>query len=381
MIKAPISLQDLRRRLYIKAKAEPAWRFWGLYVHVCKQETLREAYLLARANDGAPGIDGVTFEAVEAEGTEQFLGQLREELMQRTYRPQAARKVEIPKANGKMRQLSIPSIRDRVVQGTLKLILKPIFEADFQPGSFGYRPKKSAHSAVRRVQAAILEGKTYVIDFDLRAYFDTARFLPLVNANGIHRPRRLRTRRNSNPRKPKLSVWPTLGGILCGWPLQPMLLIHSRLGREEDSAPLGQGVSAPRFRLEAVEQGMAIRHPGTLCGVPRFVWVTLGSRPSMIRLISFAMNCAGARSAGNPHATCDVAGAGNGATANPKRARRGKPRIQAKEEPAGRRASARPYRRPKKMFRAGLYARVSTNDQQTLAMQSRAMREYVARRG
>ena len=175
MIKAPINLQDLRRRLYVKAKAEPTWRFWGLYVHVCKRETLREAYLLAKANDGAPGIDGETFAAVEAGGSEMFLDQLREELVQQTYRPQRARKVEIPKGGGKMRQLSIPSIRDRVVQGALKLILEPIFEADFQPGSFGYRPKKSAHAAIRRVKEAILQGKTYVIDFDLRAYFDTVR--------------------------------------------------------------------------------------------------------------------------------------------------------------------------------------------------------------
>ena len=175
MTKAPISLQDLRRRLYVKAKAEPTWRFWGLYVHVCKRETLREAYLSAKANDGAPGIDGVTFAAVEAEGLEEFLGQLREELVQQTYRPQRARKVEIPKGGGKMRQLSIPTIRDRVVQGALKLILEPIFEADFQPGSFGYRPKKSAHAAIQRVSKAILEGKTYVIDFDLRSYFDTVR--------------------------------------------------------------------------------------------------------------------------------------------------------------------------------------------------------------
>src|SRR5215469_13082788 len=175
MIKAPINLQDLRRRLYIKAKAEPAWRFWGLYVHVCKRETLREAYLQAKANDGAPGIDGVTFAAVEAEGREQFLNRLREELVLRTYRPQRARKVEIPKGNGKMRQLSIPSIRDRVVQGALKLILEPIFEADFQPGSFGYRPKKSAHAAIQRVSQAILEGKTYIIDLDLRSYFDTVK--------------------------------------------------------------------------------------------------------------------------------------------------------------------------------------------------------------
>jgi len=175
MTKALVNLQDLRRRLYIKAKTEPTWRFWGLYVHVCKRETLCEAYRQAKANDGAPGIDGVTFAAVEAEGVEDFLDQLRKELVERTYRPQKARKVEIPKGGGKMRQLSIPSIRDRVVQGALKLILEPIFEADFQPGSFGYRPKKSAHAAIQRVSKAILEGKTYVIDFDLRSYFDTVR--------------------------------------------------------------------------------------------------------------------------------------------------------------------------------------------------------------
>src|SRR5689334_1497890 len=129
MTKAPINLQDLRRRLYVKAKAEPTWRFWGLYVHVSKQETLREAYRLARSNGGAPGIDGVTFEAIEAEGLDDFLEQLHKELVERRYRPLRLRRVEIPKEGGKMRQLSIPSIRDRVVQGALKLILEPIFEA------------------------------------------------------------------------------------------------------------------------------------------------------------------------------------------------------------------------------------------------------------
>jgi RNA-directed DNA polymerase len=115
---------------------------------------------MAKANDGAAGIDGVTFQAVEAEGTEPFLDQLREELVQKTYRPQPARKVEIPKGNGKMRQLSIPSMRDRVVQGAVKLILEPNFEADFQPGWFGYRPKKSAHAAIQRVRQAMVECKT-----------------------------------------------------------------------------------------------------------------------------------------------------------------------------------------------------------------------------
>src|ERR1700730_11520136 len=175
MTKTPITLQDLRRRLYVKAKAEPSWRFWGLYAHVCKPETLRAAYERAKQNDGAPGTDGVTFEAIEVDGVERFLDQLREELVQRSYRPQRPRKVGIPKEGGKVRQLSIPSIRDRVAQGALKLILEPIFEADFQPGSYGYRPKKSAHAAVRRVADAIVEGKTYVVDLDLRSYFDTVR--------------------------------------------------------------------------------------------------------------------------------------------------------------------------------------------------------------
>src|SRR5499425_416522 len=181
MIKAPIHLQDLRRRLYVKAKTEPSWRFWGLFVHVCKRETLREAYRLAPANDGAPGIDGVTFESVEANGLEGFLEQLRQELVERTYRPERLRKVEIPKEGGKVRQLSIPSIRDRVVQGALKLILEPIFEADFQPGSFGYRPKKTAHEAINRVAKGIVEAKTKIIDLDLRAYFDTVQYSLLLD--------------------------------------------------------------------------------------------------------------------------------------------------------------------------------------------------------
>ena len=101
MTKAPISLQDLRRSLYVKAKAEPTWRFWGLYVHVCKMETLREAYRMAKSNDGAPGIDGVTFEAIEESGVESFLKQIREELVTNTYRPMRARKKEIPKDGGK----------------------------------------------------------------------------------------------------------------------------------------------------------------------------------------------------------------------------------------------------------------------------------------
>jgi RNA-directed DNA polymerase len=136
-------------------------------------ETLREAYQMAKANDGAPGVDGVTFAAIEESGPEIFLRQIRDELVTHTYRPMPARKKEIPKDGGKkVRVLSIPAIRDRVVQGALKLILEPIFEADFQPGSYGYRPKRTAHQAVNRVAQAIVEEKTRIIDIDLRAYFD-----------------------------------------------------------------------------------------------------------------------------------------------------------------------------------------------------------------
>jgi RNA-directed DNA polymerase len=175
MIKAPVNLQDLRRKIYVKAKTESSWRFWGLYVHVCKEETLREAYRLAEKNNGAPGIDGVTFEAIEMQGVEDFLKQIQNELIERTYVPLRARKQEIPKDGTKVRVLSIPAIRDRVVQGALKLIMEPIFEADFQAGSFGYRPKRTAHEAVDRVAQAIVQHKTRVIDIDLSAYFDNVR--------------------------------------------------------------------------------------------------------------------------------------------------------------------------------------------------------------
>jgi RNA-directed DNA polymerase len=175
MTKAPVGLQDLRRRIYVKAKAEPSWRFWGLYVHVCKMETLREAYALAKENDGAPGSDGVSFEAIEESGVAAFLEQIQEELIGRSYCPMRSRQKAIPKEGGKVRLLSIPCIRDRVVQGALKLILEPIFEADFQPGSYGYRPRRTAHAAVERVAQAIVENKTRVIDLDLRAYFDSVR--------------------------------------------------------------------------------------------------------------------------------------------------------------------------------------------------------------
>lgn len=133
------------------------------------------AYEMARKNNGAPGTDGVTFEDIEAQGVARFLEQIQDQLIGRTYVPLPARKKEIPKGDGKFRTLLIPAIRDRVVQGALKLILEPVFEADFQSGSYGYRPKRAAREAVNRVAQAIVQDKTRVIDLDLRAYFDTVR--------------------------------------------------------------------------------------------------------------------------------------------------------------------------------------------------------------
>jgi RNA-directed DNA polymerase len=136
---------------------------------------------MAKSNNGAPGIDGVTFDTIEKDGVESFLKQIQDELVHNTYQPMRVRKKEIPKDGGtKVRVLSIPAIRDRVVQGALKLILEPIFEADFQSGSYGYRPKRTAHEAVLRVDKAIVEGKTRIIDLDLRAYFDSVQHYLLL---------------------------------------------------------------------------------------------------------------------------------------------------------------------------------------------------------
>lgn len=175
MIKASFNMQDLRRKIYLKAKSEKTWRFWGLYVHVCKMETLEQAYHDAKANNGAPGIDGVTFDDIENSGLTAFLTQIHNELITETYRPMRNRIKEIPKDNGTFRVLGIPTIRDRVVQGALKLILESVFEADFQEGSYGYRPKRTAHAAIDRVAVAVVKHKIRVIDVDLKAYFDNIR--------------------------------------------------------------------------------------------------------------------------------------------------------------------------------------------------------------
>lgn len=175
MTKTSIDLQELRTRIGEKAKADPQHRFWGLYTHVWKLNVLGEAYRLAKKNNGAPGVDGVTFKQIEAEGLELWLEALSQELQDRSYQPLPCRQVDIPKDGGKVRRLKVPAIRDRVVQAALRQILEPIFEADFQEGSFGYRPKRNPHQALERVQHGLNKKLHQVIDLDLKSYFDTVR--------------------------------------------------------------------------------------------------------------------------------------------------------------------------------------------------------------
>jgi RNA-directed DNA polymerase len=170
----PIAIRTLQRKLYCKAKAEPAFRFYLLYDKIYRDDILRHAYALAHENAGAPGVDGVTFAVIEAAGVEAWLAGLRVELVAKTYRPDPVRRVSIPKADGEgERMLGIPTIRDRVVQTAAKLVLEPIFEADFEDNAYGYRPARGAFDAVKDVHRHICRGYTNVVDADLSRYFDS----------------------------------------------------------------------------------------------------------------------------------------------------------------------------------------------------------------
>jgi RNA-directed DNA polymerase len=168
----PSNIRELQRKLYIKAKQEPNYRFYSLYDKIYREDILAHAYELAKANQGAAGVDQQSFAEIESEGRQKWLAGLREELCKGTYQPQPVRRVMIPKANGGERPLGIPTIRDRVAQTAAKLVLEPIFEADLEPNAYGYRPKRSAQDAVREVHRLICEGYTDVVDADLSKYFD-----------------------------------------------------------------------------------------------------------------------------------------------------------------------------------------------------------------
>ena len=163
----PEKIRRLQRKLYVKAKEEPANRFHALYDKVYREDILDHAFRLARSERGAAGVDGERFEDIEAWGVEGWLAGLKEELSRKTYKPQPVRRVMIPKPGGGERPLGIPTIRDRVVQTAAKLVLEPIFEADFEASAHGYRPKRSAQGAVREVHKALCEGYTDVVDADL----------------------------------------------------------------------------------------------------------------------------------------------------------------------------------------------------------------------
>lgn len=175
MTKPTISLQELRAKIGYRAKSAPAHRFWGLHVHIVKLETLEAAYLEAKRNRGAPGSDGETFESIEQRGRSEFLTELATELRADLYRPRPYRRREIPKEGGKVRVISIPAIRDRVVQGALRLIMEPIFEADFSDSSYGARPRRSAHQAIEKVRGGLRQRRHRVVDVDLSRYFDAIR--------------------------------------------------------------------------------------------------------------------------------------------------------------------------------------------------------------
>jgi RNA-directed DNA polymerase len=169
----PDDIRSLQKKLYCKAKAEPAFRFYLLYDKIHREDILAHAYELARANGGAPGVDGMTFAAIEAEGLERWLAVIRKDLATKAYRPAPVRRVMIPKPGGGERPLGIPTIRDRVVQTAAKLVLEPIFEADLDPAAYGYRPKRSGAGAIKAVHALLCRGYTDVVDADLSKYFDT----------------------------------------------------------------------------------------------------------------------------------------------------------------------------------------------------------------
>ncbi|HEX6508186.1 MAG TPA: group II intron reverse transcriptase/maturase [Chloroflexota bacterium] len=169
----PPSVQKLQTALHAKAKDEPGYRFYALYDKVYRGDVLRHAYQCCRANHGAAGVDGVRFEDIEACGVEGWLGELAKQLKEKTYQADAIRRVHIPKPNGKLRPLGIPTVRDRVAQMAMVLLLGPIFEADLPPEQYAYRPERNAHDAIQQVHSLLQRGHTQVVDADLAAYFDS----------------------------------------------------------------------------------------------------------------------------------------------------------------------------------------------------------------
>lgn len=179
-LKTPDQIRTFQRKLYLKAKAEPDFRFYILYDKIYRDDILAHAYRLAKANGGSPGVDGVTFEQIESEGLDEWLSGIREQLRTKAYTPQPVLRVMRPKPGGGKRPLGIPTIRDRVIQTAAKLVIEPIFESDLEPNTYGYRPKRSAIDAISRVHQLLKEGYVDVVDADLSKYFDTIPHIELL---------------------------------------------------------------------------------------------------------------------------------------------------------------------------------------------------------
>jgi len=255
-LSTPLSVQKLQAALHVKAKGEPGLRFYALFDKLYREDVLRYAYACCKANGGAAGVDGERFEDIEANGVEQWLGELAKELKEKRYQPQAARRVYIPKQNGQgLRPLSIPTIRDRTVQTAAKLVLEPIFEADLPDEQHGYRPARNALTAVRQVHSLLCSGHTRVVDADLSAYFDTVPHVELlrsvarrvVDRHVLHlirmwletpaeetdeRGRKKRTTRNRDARQGTAQGSP-LSPLLANVYMRRFILGWKRLGHEQ----------------------------------------------------------------------------------------------------------------------------------------------------
>jgi RNA-directed DNA polymerase len=258
MTKAPMSLQELRRRISHKATSEPTHRFWGLLVHVAQPETLHEAYHMAQSNNGAPGIDGQTFEDIEAAGRWTFLAGLQDELLSGRDHPRANRRVDIPKGTGTVRTLQMPGIRDRVVQGALTWILEPLCEADVCDNSYGYRPGRSPQQALAEVRRRLLRRMTTVIDVEVSNSFDPIRHAVLRDkiARRVHDPQVRRLI------KQILTVSGTVG-VPQGGPLSPLAAhlslsevdgVVNAIRRTTAEGPY-EAVNSPRFADDRVLAG------------------------------------------------------------------------------------------------------------------------------
>ena len=173
MLETPPNIQTLQRKLYCKAKQESDFRFYALYDKVYRVDILTHAYHLVKHNRGTPGIDGVSYADIEEQGVKRYIKELSQELKSKEYKPNAIKRVYIPKSNGQKRPLGIPTLKDRIVQMATKIVIEPIFEADFEPNSYGFRPKRDAHQAMQDIEKNLAYGYTTVIDADLSQYFDT----------------------------------------------------------------------------------------------------------------------------------------------------------------------------------------------------------------